>query len=76
MNELMKLYNEGFRWIACNANGDLYAYPTRPINLRGTWDVKAGTDVKQIDNIYTITYTDGPLEIEKVIKESKEKGND
>lgn len=67
MNEFMKLFLEGFRWLACNANGELYAYYTRPIQLRGTWDVKAGSDVKQIDNIYTITYTDGPLEIEKAM---------
>lgn len=67
MNEFMKLFLEGFRWLACDADGDLYAYSTRPIQLRGTWDVKVGDDVKQIDNIYTITYTDGPLEIEKAM---------
>lgn len=68
MNELLKLYNEGFRWLACNADGNLYAYVTRPIQLRGAWDVKAGSNVKQIDNIYAITYTDGPLEIESLLR--------
>lgn len=67
MNEFHKLFLEGFRWLACDVDGDLYAFEECPHDsfIRGEWD---GVGKRQkIKNIYTITYADGPLEIEKVM---------
>ena len=69
----MELYNEGFRWLACDAHGELYAYPSFPSLVCGIWVAQTGEIAKRIDNIYTITHAEGPLEIERLLKKARRK---
>lgn len=66
MSTLKKLHSEGFNWLACNDDGDLFAYEVYPYPvLKGVWD--ADGKVKPIENIYEITYDNGPLRIENIM---------
>jgi hypothetical protein len=75
MDTLKKLYNEGFRWLACDDSRALYAYENIPyLCIDGIWDAEGA--VKCIENIYAITYADGPLRIENILKENDNNKHD
>lgn len=79
MGFLKELHSKGFNWLACDADGGLFAYESVPhLEMEGEWD--ACGEIKHIKNIYGITYKDSPLEIEDFINENVDtntlKGND
>lgn len=75
MDTLKKLHRKGFKWLACDYSGELFAYERRPFlyNER-IW--RADGAVRYVSNIYAITFEDGLLRIENILKENDNNKHD
>lgn len=68
MNEFKELFNDGFRWLACDDDGELFAYKNLPYHSEGVWYAEGR--IKSVDNIYTITPKEGLVGIERCMHEN------
>lgn len=75
MSVLNELHRKGFKWLACDYSGELFAYERRPFlyNER-IWHAEGA--VRYVSNMYAITFEDGPLRIENIIKENANNKHD
>ena len=74
--ELKNRYNEGYRWIARDKNGDLYAFKTLPTKFKFFWSIKRGSPYPRLvgereENILTcVTWEDEkPTKIDDLIQD-------
>lgn len=75
MSVLKELHRKGFKWLACDYSGELFAYEHRPfLYNEGVWGAEG--KIKNVKNIYAITFEDGPLRIENIIKENDNNKHD
>ena len=68
INSILKaLYNEGFRWIASNANSKTYAYKSKPtlVVSKHEW---VGFGALTLENSYGTTFEEGPVSIDELLQ--------
>lgn len=75
MSVLKELHRKGFKWLACDYSGELFAYNHRPfLYNKRIW--RAEGAARYIPNIYAITFEDGILRIENILKENDNNKHD
>lgn len=75
MNEFQELYNEGFRWLACDADGGLFAYEHMPRQYtKGKFG--APGKIRSLAKNCAITYAISPLPIAYFIHKAKNNKHD